>query len=1005
MTPEQFISKWKGATLTESQAAQTHFNDLCALLDEPTPAAADPRGDWYCFERGATKTTGGEGWADVWKRGHFGWEYKGKRKDLNAAFVQLQQYAIALENPPLLVVSDMETFILRTNWTNAVSETHTLTLDDLRDPRRRQTLKWALAEPERLRPDRTRQKVTEDAAGTFAELAARLRARGHDAHTVAHFINRLVFCLFADDVGLLPGGLFDKLLATARKTPDRFPDYAAKLFRAMRTGGELDLTAIEWFNGGLFDDDTALPLNAEDLRVLQDIARLDWDEVDPSIFGTLFERGLDPAKRGQLGAHYTDREKIDLIIQPTLIRPLRREWEGAKTRIAAALAAAEAPAARAKALAEDRKAAEDAAARQDRAAEGGRPAGATERVALQARLRKVKADALKAATAAQTARAKAQDAAAAIYHGFVDRLREFRVLDPACGSGNFLYLALMALKDIEHQAALEAETFGLRRRLPEVGPENLLGIEINPYAAELARVVVWIGNIQWSRRNGMGLAGRPILKPLETIECRDAVLDGDRVAHWPKADAIIGNPPFIGDKAMIGALGEDYVKRLRKAYAGRIPGAADFVCYWFEKAREQIADDRTMRAGLVATQSIRKGASRKVLERILERGVIFDAWDDEPWTVDGAAVRVSTVCFGISTLTDPMNLDGRPVTRIFPDLTTGSYSLTNAVQLEENANVCFMGYIAVGGFDLPGDTARDWIEDPNPHGKSNSEVLKPWINARDMMSRPSDTWAVDFGTDIDEKSAAMFVKPFTHVRINVEPLRSKLREISRRDSWWLFERPRPAMRAKIAPFKRVICTPKVSRHRLFVWLSTSVLASQQFYVFARDDDTCFGILHSRFHEGWTLALSSRHGVGNDPSYTPTITFETFPFPDGLTPNLPAASYAADPRALRIANTARALTTARDRWLNPPEWVEEVPDLLPHLPPRRIPRNADAARQVKARTLTNLYNTRGTGEGAWIDALHADLDRAVAAAYGWPEDIAVDDALARLLAINQTRAAR
>jgi hypothetical protein len=181
MTPEQFISKWKGATLTESQAAQTHFNDLCALLDEPTPAAADPRGDWYCFERGATKTTGGEGWADVWKRGHFGWEYKGKRKDLNAAFVQLQQYAIALENPPLLVVSDMETFILRTNWTNAVSETHTLTLDDLRDPRRRQTLKWALAEPERLRPGRTRQKVTEDAAGTFADLAARLRARGHDA--------------------------------------------------------------------------------------------------------------------------------------------------------------------------------------------------------------------------------------------------------------------------------------------------------------------------------------------------------------------------------------------------------------------------------------------------------------------------------------------------------------------------------------------------------------------------------------------------------------------------------------------------------------------------------------------------------------------------------------------------------------------------------------------------------------------------------------------------------
>jgi type II restriction/modification system DNA methylase subunit YeeA len=668
MTPHEFLSKWRHNELKERSASQSHFNDLCALLGVADPITADGKGEWYAFEKGATKTGGGEGWADVWKRGHFGWEYKGKRKDLTAAFVQLQQYAIALENPPLLVVSDMETFILRTNWTNAVSETHTLTLDDLRDARRRQTLKWALAEPERLRPGRTRQKVTEDAAGTFAELAARLRARGHDAQIVAHFINRLVFCLFADDVGLLPTGLFDRLLATARKSPDRFTDYAAKLFRAMRTGGELDLTAIEWFNGGLFDDDTALPLNAEDLRVVQDIARLDWDEVDPSIFGTLFERGLDPAKRGQLGAHYTDRDKIDLIIQPTLIRPLRREWDGAKARIAAALAGAEAPAARAKALAEDRKAAEDAAASQDRAAEGGRPAGAAERASLQARLRKVKADALKAATTAQTARAKAQDAAAAVYHAFVDRLREFRVLDPACGSGNFLYLALMALKDIEHQAALEAETFGLRRRLPEVGPENLLGIEINPYAAELARVVVWIGNIQWSRRNGMGLAGRPILKPLDTIECRDAVLDGDRVAHWPKADVIVGNPPFIGANSMISALSEGYTSKLRTAYAGRVPGAADFVCYWFEKAWQAIAEGRAARAGLVATQSIRTGASRSVLDTISHDGRIFDAWDDEPWSVDGADVRVSVVCFAAQNSDDPVHHDGKPVAEIHADL-------------------------------------------------------------------------------------------------------------------------------------------------------------------------------------------------------------------------------------------------------------------------------------------------------------------------------------------------
>lgn len=1003
MTPEDFISKWKGATLTESQAAQSHFNDLCALLDEPTPTAADPRGEWYCFERGATKTTGGEGWADVWKRGHFGWEYKGKRKDLNAAFVQLQQYAIALENPPLLVVSDMETFILRTNWTNAVSETHTLTLDDLRDPRGRQTLKWALAEPERLRPGRTRQKVTEDAAGTFADLAKRLRARDHDPQIVAHFINRLVFCLFADDVGLLPAGLFDKLLATARKTPDRFPDYAAKLFRAMKTGGELDLTAIDWFNGGLFDDDTALPLNVEDLRILQDVARLDWDEVDPSIFGTLFERGLDPAKRGQWGAHYTDREKIDLIIQPTLIRPLRREWEEAKARIAATLAAAEAPAARARALAEDRKTAEDAATQQDRATAGGRPASAAERVALQARLRKVKADALKAATAAQTARTKAQDAAAAIYHAFVDRLRDFRVLDPACGSGNFLYLALMALKDIEHRAALEAETFGLRRRLPEVGPENLLGIEISPYAAELARVVVWIGNIQWSRRNSMGLAGRPILKPLDTIECRDAVLDGDRMAHWPKADVIVGNPPFIGDKAMIGALGEAYTKRLRAAYAGRVPGAADFVCYWFEKAREQVAEGRATRVGLVATNSIRGGANRRVLDRIVAKGTIYDAWSDEPWALDGAAVRVSLICFEYNAANESSQLNGQQVAAIYPDLTAGKFDLTNARHIAENQLLASSGITKKGAFDVPGDQARFWISQPtNPNGSANSEVLAPWSNGEDITGRPRDMWIINFG-ERSEAEAAFFSLPFAHVVLHVRPVRASSGSPAERRQWWLLARRAAALFQRLGPFHRFIATPEVSKHRVFAWLPRGVTPDKNLVVISRDDDTTFGILHSRFHEAWSLRLGT--SLEDRPRYTPTTTFETFPFPDGLTPNLPAARYADDPRAIRIADAARALTTVRDRWLNPPEWVEEVPDLLPHLPPRRIPRSAEAARQVKARTLTNLYNTRGTPDGAWLDALHAALDRAVAAAYGWPEDIGTDDALARLLALNQARASR
>ena len=230
--------------------------------------------------------------------------------------------------------------------------------------------------------------------------------------------------------------------------------------------------------------------------------------------------------------------------------------------------------------------------------------------------------------------------------GFLERLRGFTVLDPACGSGNFLYLALHALKDVEHRVQLEAESMGLQRAFPAVGPANVKGIEINPYAAELARVSVWIGEIQWMRRNGFSGARDPILEPLETIECRDAILaaDGGEPA-WPEADAVIGNPPFLGGKLLRGILGGASVEALQRLYGARIHGEADLVCHWFDKAARLVADGKLGRAGLVATNSIRGGRNRAVLDRIVEKGVIYDAWADEPWVVDGAAVRVSLVCF------------------------------------------------------------------------------------------------------------------------------------------------------------------------------------------------------------------------------------------------------------------------------------------------------------------------------------------------------------------------
>jgi len=242
VTPEHFIAKWQDAGLRENQAAHQQFLDLCELLDEPKPADADPDGTWYCFERGARKSTGGRGWADVWKRGHFAWEYKSPGKDLRAAFGQLQQYALALENPPLLVVSDLERFCIHTNWTNTVSEVHEIALTDLRDEKVRRKLKHVFSDPDKLRPDKTRSQLTEEIAGEFAILATNLRDRGHDGQTVAHFVNRLVFCMFAEDIGLLPGEMFTRMLGASLTDPEGFEANARALFAAMKDGGRVGAT-------------------------------------------------------------------------------------------------------------------------------------------------------------------------------------------------------------------------------------------------------------------------------------------------------------------------------------------------------------------------------------------------------------------------------------------------------------------------------------------------------------------------------------------------------------------------------------------------------------------------------------------------------------------------------------------------------------------------------------------------------------------------------------------
>ncbi|MCY4613259.1 MAG: N-6 DNA methylase [Nitrospira sp.] len=940
MTPGEFIAKWRASELKERSASQEHFIDLCRLLDEPTPAEADPTGEQYCFERGARKDTGSDGWADVWKRHHFAWEYKGKHADLNVAFNQLRQYVLALENPPLLIVSDMVRFRIRTNWTNSVSETHEFVLDDLADAAVRDKLKWAMSDPERLHPGESIQALTERAAATFASLAQSLREHGHAPQTVAHFVNRLVFCMFAEDVGLLPDNMFTRMLEQARKRPEDFAVLARDLFGAMSTGGRIGFEEVAWFNGGLFSDNTALPLDKDEIEITLKAAMLEWSEIDPSILGTLFERGLDPDKRSQLGAHYTDRDKITRIIDPVIVRPWLAEWETIKAEIAAMLDRADAAKSR---------------------AAGTRQRGQAER----------------------------------LLRTFLERLGGFTVLDPACGSGNFLYLALQSLKDLEHRVQLEAETMGLQRGFPRVGPANVKGIEINAYAAELARVSVWIGEIQWMRRNGFNESRDPILKPLETIECRDAILtpDGEE-PEWPKADVVIGNPPFLGVQRFRSMLGDVYTERLRAAYEGYVPGNADLVCFWFSKAGKLVAEGKSIRAGLVATNSIRGGANRSVLDRIVSQSAIFEAWSDEPWVVDGAAVRVSLVCFAPEDATIVHFLDGKETPQICSDLSAGSAGFVQVVPLTRNGDVSFRGTTKNGPFDIPGELAREWLCLPtNPNGRPNSDVLKPWINGMDVTRRPAGKWVIDFGDTMNEAEAALYEAPFTYTAENIRPTRWQNRVAKLKDFWWRHERYRPEMWRHVVKLSRYIATSMVAKYRLFVWCDSRICPDQQLIVIARDDDTTFGILHSRFHEAWSLRLGT--SLEDRPRYTPTTTFETFPFPDGLSSDVSAADYVDNPRAIAIAEAARRLVELRDRWLNPPEWVEWMDEPVLGYPKRPVPRDEAAAKELKKRTLTNLYNTRPQ----WLTDAHANLDAAVAAAYGWAADISADDALRELLAMN------
>lgn len=983
MTPDQFIQLWQSNKLTERAGAQPHFDDLCELLGVNKPR--DP--DNYCFERGAKKSGGGDGWADVWKRGYFAWENKKPGRNLAKALKQLTDYSLQLENPPLLVVCDRERIVIHTAFTGYPDEPREIRIAELADPGKRQLLRWVFTEPLKLRPEKSTAAVTEEAALRYAGLADSMRQRGIDANQVAHFLVQCLFCMFAEDEGLLPEKIFAGLLASAKSDVSKAANRIEALFTAMKDPkGVYGNDDIEWFNGGLFKQIAVPALTTADLETLRAAsADMDWRAIDPTIFGTLFERGLG-SKRAALGAHYTDPGTIAKLVEPLVRDPLLVEWNATRESIAAQMAKVG-------------------------ASEKAKAAAGESKVTKEA-----KSEAARKVTAAKTASTKALNEANRLYRAFLLRLNTFRVLDPACGSGNFLYLGLKALRDVEKRAQIEAQELGLQaENTLQTGPHNIMGLEINEFAAELARVTVWIGDIQWCRQNGWPHSLDPILKPLDGIENRDALMNEDgTVATWPTADVILGNPPFIGNKRMRGELGAAYVDALRKGYRDHNLDGVDFVCFWFEKARVQLEKGSLHAAGLVSTNSIRAGANREVLARILKKHRIVLAWSDEEWWDDGAAVRVSMTAFGNNAMN--AKLDGVEVSAIHADL-TADIDVTKAPKLPENLAKSFQGVtpsasvkktlreklgLPPASFSLAGDTARKMLKEPaTANGERMSAVLRPYLGADDITSRPLDRFTVNF-VGRDEKAAAMFEKLYAAIS-NVRLHRQHTDRFNdfKKYPWWQYGWPRPEMFASLRGLSRFISIPRHAKHHLCAWTNRTVVPGDALVVVARDDDTTIGILQSRIHEVWALRTGS--SLEDRPRYTPTTCFEPFPFPEGMTPNVPAADFSGNQNAKAIAASAQDLLKLREHYLNPPEWTDWVAtaeEEAAGFPKRPMPKLGYESK-LKERTLTNLYNARPP----WLIMAHENLDSAVAAAYGWNDygpDMTAGEILKRLLEMNKVR---
>ena len=813
MQPHEFVAKWQNISFGEKQASQEMLLDICALVDHPTPVAiGNP--DVFTFEKWVPG-----GFADAYLEGHFGWEFKGDDSELDSALNQLLRYQVHLKTPPLLIVSSFKNIRIQTNFPGMATEQHIIPVTALDRDEHFDKLRWAFHAPAEFRPDRTLEDATKETADVFHAIVQDMEKHDVDPERLARYLNQIVFCLYAEDADLLPEGLFSRIVRQYNHDAKTFDQAVRDLFDRMSSGGLYGSDKISHFNGDLFNTVDTVLLSEVALYHLDQAARKDWRNIEPSIFGTLFERALDASKRSQLGAHYTGAADIDLVVQPVVMDPLRREWDTARQEVDNLI---------------------------------------SEENWDQARVR---------------------------LEEFQQRLFEVTVLDPACGSGNFLYIALRSLLDLEKDVITFAATRGWHDLKPRVKPDQMMGLEINPYAAELARTALWIGYIQWHHSNGFSYDEEPILTPLNTIQQTDAILDltesdNPGEPEWPNAEFIIGNPPFLGHYPFREQLGDGYVDAVYSLYGSRIPNHSDLCCYWFEKARSHIESGASRRAGLLATQAIRFQSNRPVVARIKETGDIFAAISDQKWILDGAAVHISIVCFDDgSEMT--RTLDHSPVANINPDLRSGA-DITQAKRLAENSSISFMGATKVGPFELSSEVAQKMLGQPNPHGRPNSDVVKRWTIGRDINQRSRNMWIIDFGVDLPEADAALYEAPYEYIAANVRPDRIQNRRRRYAELWWIHAEARPGMRRQLAGLSRYIGTSMVSRHRMFAYIDGDVLPDATVIVFARADDFFFGVLHSRIHEIWASSLGTQ--LEDRPRYTPTTCFETFPFPNPTTPS-------------------------------------------------------------------------------------------------------------------------